>query len=71
MDKQKEVLLLQVIREFMLRHPRPWRIEQDWGWDVMDAKGARVTTTPAHELSQLLVDLAGDLDEEMKKDPVV
>ena len=31
------------------KHPRPWRIEHDWSWEVVDARGDAIAKFPDFE----------------------
>ena len=47
-----------IVRNVMLSHPLPWRVEQDWTWEVIDAKGAVVAKCMTYARATAVVALA-------------
>lgn len=55
-------------RSAMNEHPRPWRIERDWGWEVWAADGFRVAMVPSRDEAEAIVASAVAYDEWLNDD---
>lgn len=60
-------LLWLLITPLMKDHPRPWRIEQDWTWEVYDASGGLVLKCMSPVEASLLCDLVKKYDADEKE----
>jgi hypothetical protein len=69
----KELLFRQ-----MMKHPLPWKVEQDWTWEVIAADGAciakfqtwsdaQVMVSAAEALQVYLVESKREADDHMRK----
>lgn len=45
-------------------HQWPWKIEQDWTWEVIDASGQVVTKCQRRSQAEALIELAREIREE-------
>lgn len=53
-----------VLRHALLAHPLPWRIEQDWTWEVLAADGATIAKCMTPAQAQAVVSLAETMTAE-------
>ena len=53
-----------LVSEFLLKHPLPWHIEQDWTLEVIDSNGNIVIKCMSYADAQAIVDEAIRLDDE-------
>lgn len=50
----------------IITHPLPWRIERDWAYEVTAHDGAIIAKCRNYEDAAIIVDLANNLDRELK-----
>lgn len=61
--RQEAVETLRPIVESMrARHPTPWRVEDDWTSEVIDASGAVVAKFSSRRAAELAVAICGESD---------
>lgn len=54
-----------VLLHALLSHPLPWRVDQDWTWEVLAADGATIAKCRTPEQAQAVVSLAERMAAEM------
>lgn len=54
----QEWLLRQFINSALYKYPLPWRIEQDWTWEVMDVAGQIVMKCQSRSQAETLLAIA-------------
>lgn len=62
MDRLLRLLMIHQI----VTHPLPWRIERDWTYEVTAHDGAIIAKCQNCEEAAIIVDLANNLDRELK-----
>lgn len=62
--EDRDFLLRQFVTSVIDCHPTPWRVEQDWTWEVTDAYGYVVMKCMTEAQARALVDLADDVVRE-------
>jgi hypothetical protein len=51
-------LLRQLLSNMVIEHPLPWKVEQDWTWEVYDASGKLVVKLGSYDAATTLLEKA-------------
>ncbi len=63
---QQDEITKELVAIAIARHPTPWRVERDWGYEVRDSKGDRVGLFRTEELAEAMVKLSEQYIEDEK-----
>lgn len=65
--KEKDDLLMLFFNRLIDRHPQPWRVERDWGYDIVDSNNREVIhCLRSPEFADFIIDFAAKFDAQSK-----
>lgn len=57
-DQLTDLLVRELVRPLIDRHPLPWRIDHDWTVEVVDANGECVTKLVSRDMAERFIAIA-------------